>query len=48
MVDWPEGKQLVSNEEVDYRWWYMEVEEKPSQAEFDKRIAEIRKKTGKP
>ena len=48
MVDWPEGKQLVSNEEYDLRWAYMQGEIKMSLKEFNKKIRKIRKKTGKP
>lgn len=47
-VDWKEGKRLVSNEEYDYRWWYYKTKKKPSLAEFNKKIKEIRKRTGKP
>ena len=48
MVNWPEGKQLVSNEEVDLRWeWYI-GKFKGILDEFNKRIKEIREKTGKP
>ena len=48
MVDWPEGRQCVSNEEKDLRWEWFKDRFKGTLAEFNKKIAKIRKKTGKP
>ena len=48
MVDWPEGKQLISDEEKDLRWDWLEGKFKGTLAEFNKKIEEIRKHTGKP
>ena len=47
-VPWHEGKQLISNEEKDLRWEWYEGKFKGTLAEFNKRIKEIRIKTGKP
>lgn len=48
MVDWPEGKQMVSNEEKDLRWKWYKGEYEGTLEDFNKEIAKIRKKTGKP
>jgi len=47
-VPWKEGRQLVSNEEYDFRWAYMRAKKKMSKKKFDKKIKEIRKRTRKP
>jgi len=48
MVDWPEGKQCISDEEKDLRWDWFEGKYKGTLDEFNAEIAEIRKRTGKP
>lgn len=45
--DWPR-RRLTSREEADFRDDYNESEKKMPLREFRKRIAEIRKRTGKP
>lgn len=47
-VPWKEGKQLISNEEKNLRWDLLQGKIKLSDAEFNKRIKEIRKRTRKP
>ncbi|GAG89656.1 unnamed protein product [marine sediment metagenome] len=47
-VPWHEGKRLVSNEEYDLRWAYMQSEIRMSLEEFNEKIKEIRERTGKP
>lgn len=41
-------KQLVSNEERDLRWAYFSHELFITEKEFNKRVKEIRERTGKP
>ena len=41
-------KTLISEEEHTLRWAYLRGEIRMSEAEFEKRKAEIRKRTGKP
>lgn len=47
-VPWKEGKQLISNEEKDLRWEWYEGKFEGTLEDFNKQIAEIRKRTGKP
>jgi hypothetical protein len=46
-VPWKEGQMQVSREEYDLRWDYATTDE-ITEEELNKRITEIRERTGKP